>query len=61
MLESMVDAAGSVGVPELVKFMAKNKMLFAPGESSAEEAYLTVHQALAGYLFVLEQSIPQKK
>ena len=50
-----------IGVPELVKYMTKYKILFAPGESSAEEAYFTVHQSLAGYLFVLEQSVPAKK
>ncbi len=50
-----------VSVEDLVKFMDKHKIRFGAGEANAVEAYLAVHQGFSNYLFVLEQSIPQKK
>jgi hypothetical protein len=50
-----------VSVADLVRFMAKNRMQFGPVSAADEEAYVTLHQALAGYLHALEQSAPQKK
>lgn len=52
---------GGVNVSDLVKHMAKFKVFFGRCEPGDEEAYLTVHHALAGYLFELQQNEPKKK
>lgn len=54
------DTAG-VNVSDLAKHMAKYKIQFGPADPADAEAYATVHQSLAGYLFQLHQSEPRKK
>lgn len=46
-------------VADLVRHMARHKLLFAPAPRNGESAYLTLQKALVTYLFVLSQ--PQKK
>ena len=49
-------ATDGTSVTELVKFMTKNKLMFAPAPAGNEGSYFSLHKALATYLFVLNQS-----
>ena len=48
-------AAEGLTVADLVKHMARRKLLFGPAPSGDEEAYMTMHRNLVTYLFVLTQ------
>jgi hypothetical protein len=54
------DTAG-VSVSDLLKHMTKYKLQFGPADAVEGEAYVAVHQGLAGYLFALQQNEPKKK
>lgn len=42
-------------VSDLTKFMTRFKLMFAPAPKGGEASYLTLHKALATYLFALNQ------
>jgi hypothetical protein len=48
-------------VADLVKHMTKNKLRFGRADKGTEEAYLTLKQAMAGYLFALDRAQAAKK
>jgi hypothetical protein len=48
-------ASDGTTVAELVKHMTKFKLQFGPAPEGSEPTYLTLHRALATYLFVLTQ------
>jgi hypothetical protein len=52
---------GGVSVSDLLKHMTKYKLQFGPADMGEGEAYVAVHQGLAGYLFALQQNEPKKK
>jgi hypothetical protein len=54
-------ATEGTNVTDLVKHMTKNKLQFGPVDKGNEEAYLTLHRALRGYLFALDQAQAAKK
>jgi hypothetical protein len=45
-----------ISVADLVKHMKQYKFTFAPAPTGGEASYLTLHRALATYLFVLTQA-----
>ena len=45
-----------ISVADLVKHLKQFKIMFAPAPSGGEASYLTLHRALATYLFVLTQA-----
>lgn len=49
-------ATDGTSVADLVKFMTRYKLLFAPATPGAEGSYFSLHKALATYLFVLTQA-----
>lgn len=51
-------ATEGTNVADLVKHMARHKLLFGPAPKGGEEAYMALHQALAAYLIAIS---PQKK
>ena len=48
-------------VADLVKYMTKYSILFGPVQKGQEDAYLGLNRGLAGYLFTLRETAPQKK
>lgn len=48
-------ATDGTSVSDLVKFMTRHKLMFAPAVTGSEGAYLFLHKAMATYLFVLDQ------
>jgi hypothetical protein len=48
-------------VADLVKHVTKNKLQFGRADKGTEEVYLTLHRALASYLFALDKAQAAKK
>ncbi len=48
-------ATDGTSVSDLVRFMTRYKLMFAPASTGSESAYFFLHKALATYLFVLDQ------
>jgi hypothetical protein len=49
-------ATDGISVADLVKHMTKYKLMFAQAPTGAEGSYITLHKAMATYLFVLTQA-----
>ena len=54
-------ATEGTSVADLVKLMARYKLLFGATGKGHEEEYLALHRGLAAYLFVLNDSLPKPK
>jgi hypothetical protein len=48
-------ASDGASVGDLVQFMTKNKLMFAPAPAGNEPSYFSVHKSLATYLLLLTQ------
>jgi len=53
-------ATEGTSVADLVKRMARYKLMFGPADAGGEEAYLALHRGLSAYLIALEPK-PQTK
>lgn len=49
-------ATDGISAADLVKHMTKYKLMFAPAPIGGEGSYITLHKAMATYLFVLTQA-----
>jgi hypothetical protein len=53
-------ATEGTNVADLARHMARHKLQFGRVDKGGEEAYLTLHRALAGYLFALTEAQAKK-